>query len=249
MRINRYLATAGLGSRRRCEALVLAGEVTLNGAICTELATQVGPEDVVKVGNRVVQTAQSATLILHKPPGYLSTASDTHGRRTIFDLLPSQFPRLFHVGRLDKESEGLLILTNDGELALQLTHPRYKVEKEYHVVVDKAFDFNLRPRLLHGVNTPEGFARMESIHRLAANKLKVTLRQGLKRQIRHMLYEVGYEVVKLVRTRIGPVTLGSLPPGGWRVLTRKEIDALLAAGKPLQKSPKKSPGTPKPPSA
>ncbi len=230
MRLNRFLAAAGQGSRRSCEELIRTGQVTINGVLCSNLATQVTPEDVVKVGNKVMHAAHEVTLLLYKPPGFVCTASDTHGRRTIFDLLPPNYPRLFHVGRLDKESEGLLILTNDGDLSLKLTHPRYKVEKEYEVVVDKAFDFSLSPKLLHGINTPEGWAKAESAHKLANNKIKVVLRQGLKRQIRLMFHELGYEVIKLTRTRIGPIQIGEMPIGTCRVLTRREIEALLRAG-------------------
>jgi len=211
--------------------MILAGKVSVNGTVCTNLATRVEEGDVVKIGNRVLHTAPLTTLLLHKPPGFLCTASDTEGRRTIFDLLPPNFTRLFHVGRLDRESEGLLLVTNDGDLALKLTHPRYKVEKEYEVVLDQAFDFALTPQLLKGVHTPEGFARAEAVHRLARNKLKVVLRQGLKRQIRHMFYELGYEVIKLVRTRLGPISLEGVPPAAWRVLTQAEIRQLLEAGK------------------
>ena len=231
MRLNRFLAAAGEGSRRGCEALILEGKVTVNGRVVTDLATRVEPTDVVKIGNRVLRPAAASTLILHKPPGYLCTASDTHGRRTIFELLPPNHQRVFHVGRLDKESEGLLILTNDGDLSLKLTHPRYKVEKEYEVVLNRAFDFAQSQKLLHGISLEEGWAKAEAVHRIARNKLKVVLRQGLKRQIRLMFHHLGYEVVKLTRTRIGPIKLAPLPPGAWRVLTQEEIDALLNAGK------------------
>ena len=230
MRLNRFLASAGLGSRRSCEELIRTGQVTINGVLCETLATTVSPADVVKVGNHVVHTAVSATLILHKPPGFLCTASDTHERRTIFELLPPNFPRLFHVGRLDRESEGLLILTNDGELALKLTHPRYKVEKEYEVVLDHAFDFELATKLLNGIALEEGWAKAESVYKLGSTKLKVVLKQGMKRQIRLMFYALGYEVKRLTRVRIGPLQLQNMPAGSWRVLTQKEIDALLAEG-------------------
>ena len=230
MRLNRFLAAAGQGSRRSCEELIRDGHVTVNGALCTNLSTQVLPTDTVKVGNRVMHVAASVTVLLNKPAGFLCTASDTHQRRTIFDLLPPNFPRLFHVGRLDKESEGLLILTNDGQLSLKLTHPRFKVEKEYEVVLDKPFDFALSEKLLHGMSLAEGWAKAEGVHRLANNKLKVVLKQGLKRQIRQMFYTLGYEVIKLTRTRIGPIRIEHIPTGHWRVLTQKEIEALLAGG-------------------
>ncbi len=230
MRINRFLASAGLGSRRSCEELILAGQVTINGVACESLATTVEPSDVVKVGNRVLHTSAPMTIVINKPPGVLCTASDTHARQTVFDLLPPRTPRLFHVGRLDMESEGLLILTNDGDLSLKLTHPRYKVSKEYEVVLNHPFDVELVPKLLHGMSLEEGWAKAEAVYKLAPNKVKVVLRQGLKRQIRNMFYTLGYEVVKLVRTRIGPLTLGDMPPGAFRAVTHAEIDALLEEG-------------------
>lgn len=243
MRLNRFLASAGLGSRRSCEELIRSGQVTINGVMCETLATNVEPTDVVKVGQRVLHSAAPMTLLINKPVGFLCTASDTHDRRTVFDLLPANFPRLFHVGRLDMESEGLLLLTNDGELSLKLTHPRYKVSKEYEVVLDHAFDFELAEKLLHGMSLEEGWAKAEAVHKLAANKVKVVLRQGLKRQIRRMFYVLGYEVKKLVRTRIGPLAIGSMEPGAWRVLAQKEIDALLAEG---QKNAAEAPSSPRP---
>lgn len=230
MRLNRFLAAAGLGSRRSCEELILTGQISVNGVLCENLATTVNPTDVVKVGNRVLHTAAPVTLLLNKPPGFICTASDEHNRQTVFDLLPPTFTRLFHVGRLDRESEGLLILTNDGSLALKLTHPRYKVDKEYEVVLDRAFDFELAPKLLHGLSLEEGWAKAEEIHKLAANKIKVVLRQGMKRQIRLMFFALGYEVKKLVRVRIGSIEIGNMPSGSWRALTQKEIEALLAEG-------------------
>jgi len=230
MRINRFLASAGLGSRRSCEELIRTGQVTINGVLCEALATTVEPSDVIKVGNEVLRSAAPMTIVINKPPGFICTASDTHDRRTVFDLLPANFPRLFHVGRLDMESEGLLILTNDGDLALKLTHPRYKVDKEYEVVLDHAFDFELVPKLLNGISIEEGWAKAESVHKLANNKLKVVLRQGLKRQIRLMFFALGYEVRKLARVRIGSIEIQNMPSGSWRALTQKEIAALLAEG-------------------
>src|SRR5581483_2426542 len=148
MRLNRFLASAGLGSRRGCEDIIRAGRVVVNGKICTDLATQISPGDFVKVDGRKVRSQESLHILLHKPRGYLCTARDERERRTIFDLLPKNWPRLFHVGRLDKESEGLLILTNDGELSLRLTHPRYKIEKEYVVALDRLLADEDRERML-----------------------------------------------------------------------------------------------------
>lgn len=227
MRLNRFLASAGFGSRRSCEQLILEGQVTLNGKVCTALATKVEPGDSVKVRGRLVKATPPVSVLLNKPRGYVCTASDERGRRTVFELLPDKFPRLFHVGRLDKESEGLLILTNDGDLSLQLTHPRHKVEKEYEVFLDRNFDFELAPKLLKGIRMEGGIAKAEAVHRRGPKRLKVILRQGLKRQIRQMFYELGYEVERLVRVRIGNLSVRDLPPGQWRFLGEKEIAALL----------------------
>lgn len=227
MRINRFLAASGLGSRRSCEELILGGSVTINGQVCQNLATEVSEEDFVKVGSRRVVPEKHLYVVLHKPRGYLCTASDTHDRHTVFELLPAKWPRLFHVGRLDRESEGLLILTNDGDLGLHLTHPRYKIEKEYEVLLDRSFDAAKdAPRLLRGLTIEGGRAKAESVRQMAPNLLRIVLRQGLKRQIRLMLYKVGYEVKRLIRTRIGPLRLAGLRPGEWRALTPAEVKAL-----------------------
>lgn len=229
MRLNRFLAAAGLGSRRGCEELIREGRVAINGRVCTVLATEVSPEDFVKVNGKRVQPEQEFHVLLHKPRGFLCTAADERERRTIFDLLPRNWPRLFHVGRLDKESAGLLILTNDGDLALRLTHPRFKIEKEYDVLLDKPFDAAAdREKLLKGVRIPGGLARADSVQRLAPLAVRVVLRQGLKRQIRLMFYELGYEVKELVRTRIGPLRIEHMKPGEWRFLTEREIASLRA---------------------
>jgi len=233
MRINRFLAAAGLGSRRSCEELILGGEVTINGQICQNLATEVKEEDFVKVGSKRILPEKHLYVLLHKPRGYLCTASDTHDRRTIFELLPGKWPRLFHVGRLDRESEGLLILTNDGDLGLRLTHPRYKMEKEYEVLLNRPYDAAAdTPRLLHGVNIEGGRAKAEIVKQMSPMLLRIVLRQGLKRQIRHMLYKVGYEVERLIRIRIGPLRLTELHAGEWRLLTAGEVKALSAVKAP-----------------
>jgi 23S rRNA pseudouridine2605 synthase len=226
MRLNRFLASAGLGSRRGVEELITAGQVRINGQVVTDLATQVGPNDAVKVGARLVHQQQTLTAILAKPRGYVCTADDDRDRRTIFELLPSNWPRVYHVGRLDMESEGLLIVTNDGDLSLALTHPRYKIEKEYEVLIDKPFNPQLREKLLRGFHIIGGRATCERVEILGAQHLRVTLTQGIKRQIRLMMYELGYEVERLVRTRLGPIRIDAMRPGEWRILTGKEIAAL-----------------------
>jgi 23S rRNA pseudouridine2605 synthase len=239
MRINRFLASAGLGSRRTCEELVRSGRVLINNAVVTSLATQVAPDDVVRVGRKVVKAQSHVYLLLNKPKGYLCTRSDEKGRKTIFDLVPSERGRLFHVGRLDMESEGLIILTNDGEFGEQLTHPSHKIEKEYEVTVHKDFDPAHSAKLLRGVTLESGRGKMEAVHIVGPKRLKVILRQGLKRQIREMLWKVGgYDVTKLVRIRIGGLTDPRLKSGYWRPLDREEIALLRQAGKLEKRTPK-----------
>jgi 23S rRNA pseudouridine2605 synthase len=228
MRLNRFLASAGLGSRRGVEELITTGQVRINGRAVTDLATQVGPNDAVKVGSRLLRTEQKITVLLNKPPGYVCTASDERDRKTIFQLLPPNWPRLYHVGRLDKDSEGLLLVTNDGELSLALTHPRYKIEKEYEVLLDKPFNPKDREKLLKGFHIIGGRAKAEWVEILAPTHLRLVLTQGIKRQIRLMLYDLGYEVERLARIRLGSLRIGEMHPGEWRLLTSKEIGSLKA---------------------
>src|SRR5262245_23517822 len=223
MRLNRFLASAGLGSRRACETLIREGRVSINGHFVRDLATVVQPGDDVRVAGRALPRPAPLTyILLYKPKGVISTRADERDRRTIFDLVPGHFGRLFHVGRLDKESEGLILLTNDGALSHRLTHPAHQVEKEYEVVLDRAFDPQQIPRLLRGIIIEGGRARAERIRALGPTRLSVVLRQGLKRQIRLMFLKLGYEVQRLIRTRIGALTAGQLQPGQWRVLDKRE---------------------------
>jgi 23S rRNA pseudouridine2605 synthase len=238
MRINRFLAAAGFGSRRACEALIAEGRVSINGHFIRNLATMVQPEDDVRVGGRVAKATAHVYLLLNKPRGFVCTRSDERGRQTIFDLVPGHFGRLFHVGRLDKDSEGLILLTNDGELAQRLTHPAHEVEKEYEVLLDKAFDQAETPKFLRGFVIEGGRAKVERLRVLAPALVKVVLRQGIKRQIRLMFYKYGYEVKRLLRMRIGGMEMGPLRAGQWRLLKAGEI--ALLAGTDKKKAPKKS---------
>ena len=227
MRLNRYLAAAGVGSRRHCDELIAAGRVTINGRVVTDFSVQPAETDHVKVGSKMVRVERQLHIMLHKPAGFVSTRSDPNARDTIFDLLPPNMPRLFNVGRLDAQSEGLLVLTNDGDLAQRLMHPRYKVDKEYEVTLDKPWDPELAKKLLKGVMLDGQRAKLEGVFPMKPMFLRVILRQGINRQIRRMFYDVGgYEVKKLVRTRIGSLRLGTLPRAHWRPLTAGELKAL-----------------------
>ena len=232
MRLNRYLASAGLGSRRSVEALIQEGQFNINGQVVDDLATTVGPGDVVKVRNAVVSPQETVHAVLYKPRGFLCTASDERQRRTIFDLLPTDWPRVYHVGRLDMESEGLLIVTNDGDLAMALTHPSFKLEKEYEVTLDKPFEAKHAEKLLRGFHIEGGRAKMESVETMSALKLRVILTQGIKRQIRLMLYDCGYEVEALKRVRIGTLRPEKLRAGMWRMLSPKDVADLKAGRSP-----------------
>lgn len=227
MRLNRFLAAAGFGSRRACEALIRDGKVSINGHFIRDLATTVQPGDDVRVaGKPPPRPARAAYILLYKPRGVVCTRSDERDRTTIFDFVPNRFGRLFHVGRLDKDSEGLILLTNDGALSHRLTHPAHEVEKEYEVFLDKPFDPEQIPKLLRGVVIEGGRARAERIRILAPALVGVVLRQGLKRQIRLMFLKLGYEVKRLVRTRIGALKAGQLRPGQSRILDEREVAIL-----------------------
>jgi 23S rRNA pseudouridine2605 synthase len=226
MRLNRFLAAAGIGSRRYCDELITSGRVTINGQRCTDFSAQPTTDDHVKVDGRLVHIGAPMTIVLHKPSGFLSTHSDPHARDTIFDLLPQKFPRLFNIGRLDALSEGLLILTNDGALAQELTHPRCSVEKEYDVVLDRAWDPLLTAKLTRGIFLDGRRAQMVRLHQLSPTRLRVVLQQGINRQIRRMFEVVGYKVKRLVRIRIGKLRLGELPVGHWRALSKHELESL-----------------------
>jgi 23S rRNA pseudouridine2605 synthase len=226
MRLNRYLAAAGICSRRKCDELIAAGRVTINGRVCTDFSAQPSARDHVKVDGKLVHIDPPITIALHKPAGFVCTKSDPHARDTIYDLLPPNFRRLAHIGRLDVQSEGLILLTNDGELAQHLTHPRYKIDKEYEVTLDRAWDRALTPKLMRGIFLDGERARIEALRAIAPTRLRVILRQGINRQIRRMFEAIDYRVKHLARIRIGNLRLGDLPRGHWRMLTKREMETL-----------------------
>ena len=225
-RLNKYLASCGVGSRRACDAMVLEGKVYVNSSRCENPATRIRPDDVVRVGRKNVSPRTTEVVLFNKPPGLVCTAKDELGRQTIYDVLPPKLQHLKNVGRLDRDSEGLLVLTNDGELALKLTHPRLKVEKEYLVTLDQAFANEVIDKLVKGVHTPEGRAKAKSVRRISPRRVRVVLETGLKRQIRYMFEAVHLKVTKLVRTRIGTLGGGGLELGRWRSLDEAEIEAI-----------------------
>jgi pseudouridine synthase len=226
VRLNRFLAAAGVGSRRQCDELIAAGQVTINGQVCTNFSAQPEPRDHVKVNGRLIHVETPLSIILNKPAGFVTTRRDAHARDTIFDLLPRKFNHLFHAGRLDAQTEGLLVLTNDGDLAQRLTHPRYKVDKEYEALLDRAWDNSLTPRMLRGIVLDGERARMTDLRIITPMRLRVVLRQGMNRQIRRMFEAVGYHVKHLIRLRVGQLRLGDLPRGHWRPLSSAELTSI-----------------------
>lgn len=223
MRLNRYLAQSGIASRRAVEEIILADRVTVNGAVCTELSRQVAPTDSVKVDGKLVRPTEPIYVLLNKPVDYVTTRSDDRSRPTIYQLLPKNLHQLAHVGRLDIDSEGLLILTNDGDLTLHLTHPRYKVSKEYLVTLDREFAMADVPKVKRGVYLAEGRARFDSLTKLNSRQVRVILTQGLTRQVRRVFAAIGYKVRRLQRTRIGPLFDTALKPGEYRLLRPAEV--------------------------
>jgi 23S rRNA pseudouridine2605 synthase len=233
VRLQKVLAQAGLGSRRACEELIERGRVRVNGEVAA-LGRRVDPEvDVVEVdGAQIGVRAGLVHYLLNKPPGVITTADDPQGRPVVVDLVPAE-PRVFPVGRLDADSEGLLLLTNDGDLTHRLTHPSFGVDKEYLVEVEGEPPRGALARLREGVDLEDGRTAPAKVALLDARLLRITIHEGRNRQVRRMCEAVGHPVLRLVRTRIGPITDRSLKPGEWRALTQDEVRALerAAAGK------------------
>ena len=209
----------------------------VNGVVCTNFATQISSSDSVKVEGRLVRASKYQYLLLNKPRDFVSTRADEKSRRSIYDLLPRGLPKLAHVGRLDRESEGLLLLTNNGELAFRMSHPKFKLEKEYLVTLDREFEPADAPKTKKGVYLAEGRARFDSISKVNQFQIRVVLTQGINRQVRRIFAALGYKVKRLQRIRIGPITDRRLRPGEVRFLSAEEIDLLLRPRSTLTSNP------------
>ena len=231
MRLNAFLARAGVTSRRKADELIAAGRVRVNGAP-GELSTVVGAHDVVEVDGRRVARQPLAYVLLHKPAGVVTTAKDTHGRPTVVELVPAE-PRVVPVGRLDADTTGALLLTNDGQLAHRLAHPRYGVPKIYEAEVEGSPDDDALSALRTGVELEDGRTSPAEVRLLRrgadASLLELTLHEGRKRQVRRMCEAVGHPVRRLHRSRYAGLDLEGLEPGAWRALTRDEVAELRRA--------------------
>lgn len=231
-RVQKVLARAGLGSRRHCDELVAEGRVTVNGVVA-EPGTRVDPDrDRVAVDGTVIGVRPGLVhYLLNKPAGVVTTALDPQGRPTVVELVPAE-PRVFPVGRLDADSEGLLLLTNDGELAQRVAHPSHGVEKEYLVEVEGTPSRGAVRQLREGVLLEDGLTAPAKVSRVGEQALRIAIHEGRKRQVRRMCAAVGHPVVRLVRVRIGPLTDRRLKPGQWRSLSQTELRALERAAVP-----------------
>ena len=233
-RLQKFLARAGVASRRHGEELIAAGRVSVNGVVVRTLGTRVRPGvDRVQVDGVGLRAEAPVTVMLHKPAGYITAVSDPEGRPVVLSLLPKMgLPRLFPVGRLDWDTEGLLLLTNDGDLAHFLTHPRHEVAKVYHAKVKGRAAPEALRRLVHGVvcDGERLSATAVSILRTTRDNMwvVVSVQQGRYRQVRRMCEAIGHPVLKLVRVAVGPIALGPLPRGHWRRLLPEELHALAA---------------------
>lgn len=236
MRLQKYLSRAGVASRRAAEQMIRDGRVRVNGEVVREMGVKVGKGDRVVVDGREVTPDAPVWVMLHKPAGYVTTRDDPQGRPTVYDLLPARYQSLFHVGRLDLDSEGLLLLTNEGGVANRLMHPSHEVDRVYRVDVEGTLSRRERQALLSGIELDDGVARAHAVEivsepRVAPDgkpgtRLRMVMREGRKREVRRLLDAVGHPVQRLVRERLGPVSLGALPEGEWRELEAGEVEEL-----------------------
>jgi 23S rRNA pseudouridine2605 synthase len=232
MRLAKFLAHAGVASRRAAEQLVFAGRVSVGGEVVRDPARDVGERDAITVdGKAVALERRQVVYALHKPAGYVSTAKDPQGRPTVVSLIESR-ERLYPVGRLDADTTGLLLLTNDGDLAHRLTHPSFEVPRVYraHVRSPPVREPALR-RLREGVLLDDGMTAPAAVRRLTPDRLEIVLREGRKRQVRRMCEAVGHRVIALERVAFGPLRLGDLPLGRHRLLKAAEVEELRRAAK------------------
>ena len=232
VRLQKYMADAGVASRRKCEEIIQAGRVRVNGKPASlGMSVEPGKDRVTLDGAPLKGEEEKIVLILHKPRGVVCTAKDPQGRATVMDLIQDFPQRLYNVGRLDYDSEGLLVMTNDGELAYRLMHPKFQLDKTYSAICDGVLTEEQRRLLEQGIRLEDGLtspARVEEVYRLRNGNtaFNITIHEGRNRQVRRMLAAVGHETLMLRRVALGPLRLGDLPAGQYRRLTKAEEAAL-----------------------
>ena len=232
VRLQKFLAESGAASRRAAEQLILAGRVSVNGEIVRELGTKVHPTaDQVVLDGQTLHPRKKTYVALHKPPGYHCTRTDGAGRKVIADLLPKEWGHLYSVGRLDCQSEGLIFLTNDGQFANQVSHPRFGSRKVYLVQIQGRAPASIGPKLRKGIADAGQWLKANKASIIWANNseslLEIVLTEGKNREIRRLFGALGLQINRLQRIQIGPIKLGQLPKGKWRTLTESEINSLL----------------------
>jgi 23S rRNA pseudouridine2605 synthase len=225
MRLNKIIADAGITSRRGADELIADGRVTVDGRPIRELGARIDPDnhEVAVDGETIRRSLTKSYLVLHKPKGVLSTMYDPEGRPSLADFIDLRKERLFHVGRLDKDSEGLILLTNDGDLTFRATHPSFGLEKTYIIEFEGRLETGVDKVLLKGVELEDGMGRVLSFKQLSANWIEVKIHEGRYHIIRRLMEAVGVEVLRLIRTNFGPISLGDTPEGRWRDLNEQEL--------------------------
>jgi len=229
MRINQYISQCGIASRRKAESLVLEGRVFVNGTAVKELSTQIGETDLVEIdGQKISPAKRHTTIAFHKPPGVICTATDPQGRRTIYDCLPSGFSALKYIGRLDLQSRGLVLLSDDGELVYRLTHPKYRIERSYLVWTSRELSRHAMESLLKGIDIGEGEKGKVKDIFLDDGFAELVLTEGKNREIRKMLHALHYHIEDLKRVSFANITLGDLAVGDYREVTGEELKELMS---------------------
>ena len=225
MRLNKIIADSGVTSRRGADELIESGRVSVDGLVIRELGSKFDP-DIVQVmvdGETIKRFLSKSYLVLHKPKGVLSTMFDPEGRPSLDDFIDLRKERLFHVGRLDKDSEGLILLTNDGDLTFRATHPSFGLEKTYIIEFDGALPQGVDKILLKGVELEDGMGRVLSFRQISPRWIEVSIHEGRYHIIRRLMEAVGVDVLRLIRTKFGPISLGDTPEGRWRDLNSTEL--------------------------
>ncbi len=225
MRLNKIIADSGVTSRRGADELIESGRVSVDGLVIRELGSKFDP-DIVQVmidGETITRSLSKSYLVLHKPKGVLSTMFDPEGRPSLDDFIDLRKERLFHVGRLDMDSEGLILLTNDGDLTFRATHPSFGLEKTYIIEFDGALPQGVDKILLKGVELEDGMGRVLSFRQISPRWIEVSIHEGRYHIIRRLMEAVGVDVLRLIRTKFGPISLGDTPEGRWRDLNSTEL--------------------------
>lgn len=222
MRLNRFLARAGLASRRKAEEIILAGKVSVNGTLTTSLATEISPGDTVEVGGEIIELPSYKYYLLNKPSGYTCTRADKHAEKTVFELLPND-KSLFTIGRLDRETTGLLLVTNDGDFAQNIIHPSKKIAKVYRIKLSSVASEGQINHLLEGVSLEDGPAKAKRVTQAGRKEIELTIEEGRKRIVRRMIDVVGNHVEELKRIKIGDIDL-DVELGKYRLLSDDEVN-------------------------